>query len=464
MGKSRISLVFCALAMLAKAPVWADGAKSAPGWLPDNSLGTGLPLLADPGGLRAALWKDGIKYQLNLIEETFADVSGGARRGAIEDGRLELVIDADLAKALGWKGAKIHVNGYQIHGSGELSASYVDSLATVSNIEALPSTKLYEAWFQQKSPDGKISLRFGQLGADTEFLTSKTANLFLDSTFGWANIVTADLPSGGPAYPIATPGVRLGLTPNKTTTFLLGLYDGDPAGPGPGDPQRRDFYGVNFRVSDPPLLMGEAQFKHGGGKAASDLPGVVKIGAWAHFGRFADARFGTDGLPLASPASNGVPIQHRGDQGVYGLVDQTVYRIGSDGDKGVAVFARASASPSDRNLIDLYGDAGVVFNGLWSRRPDDSFGFAAGYSRISPAYQAFDQDVAFYSGQSSPIRFYEADFEATYSAQIIPGWTVQPDVQFILHPKGGAANPYDPTGLRPLRNAVVIGLRTSVSY
>ena len=442
---------------------YAQQDSSRPGWMPENSIGTGLPLLADPGGLRQSLWSKGITYQATLIEETLADVAGGARRGVAEDGRLEIDLDADLAKALGWKGAKLHASGYLIHGTAEPSAAYVGSIAAVSNIEALPSVKLYELWLQQKSPDGKISLRFGQLGADTEFVTSKTANLFMVSTVGWPNILAADLQSGGPAYPLATPGVRLGLYPNKRTAFLLGLFNGDSAAPGQGDPQQRDFYGVDFQLASPPFLIGEAQFRHGGKKAGSGLPGVVKLGAWAHSGSFSDQRYGTDGLPLASPLSTGAPVAHRGDQGVYAILDQTVYRP-VDGEGGVSIFARASASPSDRNLIDLYADAGVTFSGFWRRRPDDSFGFAAAYSRISPDAQAYDRDIAFYSGEPSPVRSYEADFEATYSAQVMSGWTLQPDVQFILHPKGGAANLYDQTGLRPLPNALVVGLRTTVSY
>ena len=42
-------------ACLFGAPAMA--ADERPEWLPEGSLGTGLPLLADPGGLRAALWE-----------------------------------------------------------------------------------------------------------------------------------------------------------------------------------------------------------------------------------------------------------------------------------------------------------------------------------------------------------------------------------------------------------------------
>ncbi len=60
-----------------------------------------------------------------------------------------------------------------------------------------------------------------------------------------------NLPSGGAAYPLSTPGVRLKVDPNKNVSLLLAVLNGDPAGPGPGDEQLRNRYGLNFRVNDP---------------------------------------------------------------------------------------------------------------------------------------------------------------------------------------------------------------------
>ena len=54
-----------------------------------------------------------------------------------------------------------------------------------------------------------------------------------------------------------------------------------------------------------------------------------------------------------------------------------------------------------------------------------------------------------FTGVPAPIRDYEANLELTYEAQIIPGWTVQPNLQFIWHPNGDASH-----------NATVFGLRS----
>jgi porin len=135
---------------------------------------------------------------------------------------------------------------------------------------------------------------------------------------------------------------------------------------------------------------------------------------------------------------------------------------GDDAKKGVAAFVHVAASPADRNLMDFYGDGGVNFIGVMARRPDDSFGFAAAFSRLSPSVSAFDRDAAFFSGQLSAVRNYELALEFTYKAIALPGWTLQPDFQYIVHPGGGVADPHNRAVRIP--NAAVIGLRTMVTF
>ncbi|MGB8898767.1 MAG: carbohydrate porin [Methylocella sp.] len=300
---------------------------------------------------------------------------GGVKQGAAYEGLLYMVLDADLAKIAGLDGLSFRVNAYQIHGR-QLSASNIFDLAIVDSIEARPATRLFELWVEQKFGDLAL-LRVGQLAADNQFFISEFGNtLYINSTFGWPTIFEEDLPSTGPNYPLATPGVRLKVTPNDRLALLAGLYDGDPAGAGfTGTEQIKDPAGLNFRLRDPPLLMAEAQYKYNQDKTAGGLAGTIKLGGWYHFGKFDDEFFDVDGKSLADPSSSGVARTHSGNYGIYGVIDQMLWRRpGDDPKKGVGAFARATFSPSDRNLIDLYAEAGVNFMGLWDKRPDDNFG------------------------------------------------------------------------------------------
>ena len=52
------------------------------------------------------------------------------------------------------------------------------------------------------------------------------------------------LPSGGPSPPLAAMGTRLLVNVTDQLAVLGGIFDGDQAGPGPGDPQERNRYGA----------------------------------------------------------------------------------------------------------------------------------------------------------------------------------------------------------------------------
>lgn len=424
------------------------------------SIASSLGPYADPGGLRAFLGRHGITYTVDYIGEALGNATGGLKRGAIYEGRLDVQVTADLERILGWDRTALHGNVYQIHGRG-LSSFYLDNLLVVSGIEALPSTRLFEVYLEHRFEGNTGSLRVGQLAADSEFLRSRYAGLFVNATFSWPAITAADLPSGGPAFVLATPGARVEWRPSETFRMRAAVFNGNPAGGRIGEPQRIDASGLEFRLRDPPFVIAEAVVDYGRGTDL--LPDTAKIGAWTHFDRFDDQRFATTGLSLADPTSTSGPRRLRGDGGMYAILDQLVYRPAGRADAGIGVFGRVSLSPSDRNLIDLYADAGISVNGFVPGRPYDTFGIAAGYARISGPATSLDRDVARFLGTPYSIRSSEIAFETTYQAQLVPGWAVQPTVQYIVRPGGGIPNPFSPR-LARIGDALVVGLRTTIRY
>jgi porin len=200
---------------------------------------------------------------------------------------------------------------FQIHGGG-LSRGALLNFMDVSGIEALPSTRLYEAWFERRW-GMHLSLRAGQLAADTEFMTAKYTDVFTNASLGWPVALSLNLPGGGPSPPLAALGARLRADLSDNLTVLGAVFNGDSAGPGPDDPQLRNRYGLNFRINDPPLFLGEAQFLWNAKKGDPGLDGKFKLSAWRHYGLFNDQRFDGAGVSLADTASNGVPGLLRGD-------------------------------------------------------------------------------------------------------------------------------------------------------
>ena len=133
-------------------------------------------------------------------------------------GRLEVAVGADMEKMIGWKGLTFFANGYQIHGES-ITGQDLGALMPVSYIEATPATRLFELWFEQKLLDDKLSIRFGQIAADSEFILSDSGGAFINGTWGWPSITAANMPQGGAAYPLATPGVRVAFNPDDSHRY-----------------------------------------------------------------------------------------------------------------------------------------------------------------------------------------------------------------------------------------------------
>lgn len=415
-------------------------------------------------GLLPNPWqKYGVKFAATYIGEVLGNPIGGLKKGAVYEGRLNLAVDLDFEKLVGIDKLTFHANMFQIHGEG-LSRSNLQNFFVVSGIEALPSTRLYEAYFEKQWGDKKLSLKLGQLAGDSEFFNTKYTDVFTNASMGWPAITSLALPSGGPSPPLAAVGARLLWNVTDQLSVLGAIFDGDQAGPGSGDPQERNRYGVNFRVNDPPLLLGQVQYAWNNRNRDPNLTGQFKVGGWRHFGSFGDQRFASNGVSLAAPTSSGEPRLLSGDIGAWAVFEQQIYRMPNSDDRGIGIFARVSGAPADRNLVDLYADGGVELIGLSNARPDDKFGIAAGYAHVSKRAQTLDADYARFVDPRWPVRSFEGLLTAVYQYQIKDGWTVQPNFQYIVHPGGGATAPASPLPGRALRNASVFGLRTTLKF
>ena len=63
------------------------------------------------------------------------------------------------------------------------------------------------------------------------------------------------------------------------------------------------------------------------------LARTYKLGVWFNSENFADQQFDNTGLSLANPASNGVPLAHHGNFGVYATADQLVWVDPTESDR-----------------------------------------------------------------------------------------------------------------------------------
>ena len=428
---------------------------AAPATTPDG-LWERPTLLGDVGGVRSALARYGVSIGLIETSEVFGNATGGIRQGVIYEGLTQVSLGVDLEKAVGLQGGLINVTAFQIHGRG-LSIDNVNNLSVTSSIEATRATRLFEWWYQQSFLGGKVDVKVGQQSADLEFMTSQFGGLFVNASFGWPTLAAVDLPAGGPAYPLATPGVRLRVRPNDNWAGLLGVFNGDPAGPGDGDPQRRNASGTTFNLSGGVFVIGEVQYALNPGETATGLPGTYKFGAWYN-SNASDNQFFTNG-PIS--VSDPVPRRLRNNYSVYAVADQLVWRPAGVKDGGAGVFMRAMGAPGDRNLVNVFVNGGVTYKGGFGRE-NDTVGLGVSWTRISDTVRAGDAAFAQATGTFLPRRSGETVLELSYQAQVAPWLVVQPDLQYVFRPGGGTVDPL--RGDKRIGDAFILGARTAITF
>lgn len=418
-------------------------------------------LLGDAAGLRSLLAEPGVSIGLSEQSEVFGNVTGGYRRAADYEGVTSLGLGIDAEKAFGIAGGTINVTAFDFHGRGPTSGN-IPALGFLSSVEqSSRGAELFEFWYEQVLLNKKLAVRVGQMSADQEFIVSQYGSLFLNSGYGFPTLAADDLPSGGPAYPLATPGVRVKFVPSETIAALMAVFNGNPAGAGVGDPQKRDASGTAFRLNDGTFTIAEVQYGINQEDNAPGLAGTYKIGGWYNSLSFADQRFSYTGQSLGNPSNTMAALLHHGDYSVYAVADQFVWKKPGTKDGGVGVFARIMAAPPDRNLIDSFVQAGISYRAPFTGRDNDTIGLATSWAHISSKAAKLDSDRAKFAGQPIPIRRSEIQIEFTYQAQLAAWLQIQPDFQYLIQPGGGVLD--SGTGRRS-GNAAVLGTRAIVTF
>jgi porin len=435
---------------------------------PFSNLSRSGYLLGDMFGLRPALAKVGINFTLTETSEILGNISGGTKKGFDYDGLTTATLTLDTQRAFDWRGGTFDISALQIHGRN-LSADNLQTLQTASGIEADRATRLWELWYQQKFfDDNRVDVKVGQQSLDQEFMVSQNAGYFVNTMFGWPMVPSADLPGGGPAYPLSAPGVRVRVRPTDSITVLGGVFNGAPANRSGGDSQAENPSGTNFPLNGGVLLIGEIQYAYPALGSmvyegqSEPLARVYKLGFWYDSEDFDDYRIDSSGHPLASPGSNGIPRSHHGDYSIYAVADQMLWRSSDDIDRTLNGFVRIMGTPQDdRNLIDFSLNAGITLHDPLPHRDDDTFGLALGYAKVSGSVSGLDRDTNHFTGSSFPVRGSETFLEATYQCQLTPWCQVQPDLQYVFNPGGGIPDPE--TG-KKIKDELVVGVRVNISF
>ena len=341
--------------------------------------------------------------------DLWRNTQGGLKVGDTQLNKLQVALAFD-GDALGHADWKARLQYFRTNGE-RLSGGRVGDIQTASNIEALSTDRLMEAWIERALwKTGAV--RVGLMDLNADFDSIAPAGLFLNSSHGIGPDLSQTGPNGPSIFPVSAFGVHGVWQASPSLTLRAAAFDGVP-----GDPDHpKAFAAVKLSRRDGALLIGQADW------AISDDV-QASFGAWRYTASF-------DRLDR--------PARQRGQGGAYAYVQGSI-----PGLKDWSGWVRAGFADPDIEVVGDYLGLGVVKSAPFPDRPDDQFGVAIAHAGIGgPARRSGDLPSA------------ETTVELTYRYQVNDRLAVQPDVQYVIHPASQAG----------LENALVVGLRLNLTF
>ena len=342
--------------------------------------------------------------------DAVAIVDGGIRRGVVVVNKIEAAITLD-GGAIGVNGLRAHVSAFRT--DGDSVSTRIGDVQTATNLEAIDTARLFEAWVEQKTEigGGTASLRFGLLNFNAEFDAVEPAALFVNSSHGIGPDISKSGQAGPSIFPVTGLGLRAEWRPSDRLTFRIATFDGVP-----GDPASpRSFAAVKLRDSDGALLAAEIN-------VTPDDRTTLALGAW---------RYTADSDPVDAS-----PSPRRAQTGIYGFATAPI-------GKRWAGWVRAGIADGLVQNVAGYIGGGIVGTGVIAGRADDQAGVAIAHAITSgPLWRA----------QGLPAG--ETAVEATYRYRVTRRFALQPGVQYIIAPAAQAG----------VSDALVLYLRVALSF
>lgn len=386
--------------------------EEAPDWNAETLSG-------DWGGARSSLYDKGVTVELTHKSDLLANTSGGIARGAVWLMNSDVAVNMDMDKLAGWDATTALVQYHVQHGNKSIN-NYAGSFAGVDNIETGSSTgQFYQAWLQKNSADDSLSVLAGLYAIDSEFYVTDTSGLFLQPPYGMSAEMAQTGQNGPPVFPMGALAVRVKYNPSDF--YVQGaLTDGVPGNP--NNPQ-----GTHIRLDKGDGTLSVVEFGHAP-QVEDGIFNKAAFGIWRYSARAND---------LVDVDALGNPLR-RPDQGFYFLAERTLRTESNDSAQGLSGFVRFGTVNQDVYQADWSGSLGLIYQGLFDGRDDDTAGITVTTSHASGKYRQLN------ASDSS-----ETVIEITYRAQLQPWFSVQPVVQHIFNPN------MDTT----LRDAWIAGVR-----
>lgn len=310
------------------------------------------------------------------------------------------------------RGDQLGLSGWLIHAQlfrfdGQSLSKRMGDIQTADNIEAVPVTRLFEAYLAKiwGTDNRSLAVRLGMMDLNSQFDSIDTASLMLNSSHGIGPDLSRSGRTGPSIYPATAIGTSITWVRSKNWTFRLGAFDGVSGSP----TAPHAFFAERLKPSDGLLLIGQVDWQ-------VTKNARLEVGMWGY-----------------TAAQDGPAGDRAHDRGAYVSYEAPLNAL-----PHLSFWLRAGLANENAQPIAGYLGGGLVQQGTIPGRSDDRLGFAIAHAIIgNPAVQALGLHQA------------ETSFELTYQAKISHRLVIQPDIDYVRNPAGRPGAP----------DSVGIGLR-----
>ena len=385
----------------------------------------------------------GIDFSTVYDGELVSNVAGGAQRGTVLHGSLQEQVSLDFAKLFGWRETTGSLYGMLLHGARPESLS--SAAQGVSSISGPAGLRLDEAWVQRNFNKDRLSLLGGLYDLNGEFYRLNSAGVFINPSFGVGPEFSQSGPESVPAFPNTSLAARAQYKATPRLVLRGAVLDAHPLRAGTTNAITVGGRGALLVSEAAWLERPEEVLRRSGrlrtGRFAELAPYEDKyaLGLWHYTATFQD---------LSAVDANGEPVLHRGSSGAYVLVDRLLVRPPTGGGPKASAFLQLGFGDERVNRFGSYVGTGLRVRGFSRARPKDEIGLALASARNGSHYMEQQAQLG-----SASLRT-ETVFELTYIPWISDQLSLQPDVQYIVHPNTDPA----------LENALNLLLRVEITF
>ena len=388
--------------------------------------------------------KTGVEPFASYWGNFLANPIGGEQQSSSWMQLLIFGAEFQLEKLIGWEGSSVMLSATDAAGSN-LSLK-IGNLFTASQSYVMNTFALYNVYYRQRFLDDAVEFRVGRMSAGQLFALLPVMGLPVNSAVnGNPTSLFTNAPFTSTAA--ATWAAYARVKPTDESYIQAGIFQ---ASPRLGKPA---YHGADFsiRPGDGTLMMMELGWLPGSADAvekqpdgktfekttvaptSSKLPGVYTFGAY--FSNYSFSKF-----------SGGT--EHNA-YGFYAQAQQMVWRSATNPDHSVTLWGGVTYSPqTEIALIPVMGFGGVVWQGAIPGRNEDSILINFYTGAFSNEYA---KDKANSGGGWATA---ETVLEWSYIVQLTENLQIQPDIQYV----------FQPSGLRGIPNALVIGFQVGMEF